>query len=247
MKDSARRSRLNRLRSDLGDFSLGKLSARHLTEYRDRRRQKVSETTISHELALLRHLLNWADSNLGIVLPKGLPRMPMPRLPNGRDRRLVNDEEARLLAVCADDPQLQAFIELAIETAMRRSELIKIQPDDIDWKNSVLVIPETKNGKPRTIPLSPRAKSILQCYMGENGAFAGLSPTRVSQKFAAACNQAGIQGLRLHDLRHEAISRCVERGLSTLEIAAISGHKTVAMLARYSHPDAARLAEKLAA
>ncbi|MEP4487171.1 MAG: site-specific integrase [Halioglobus sp.] len=245
VKDPARRSRLKRLRADLGVFSLGKLCSHHLHSYCGKRREVVSETTISHELALLRHLLGWAESKLGIVLPKGMPLIPMPQLPNGRDRRLVADEESRLLSACGDDVKLKAFVELAIETAMRRSELIGILPDHIDSKNSVLLIPKTKNGETRTIPLSPRAKSILASYMGENGMFAGTSPTRISQKFTAACKQAEIQGLRLHDLRHEAISRLVERGLSTLEIAAISGHKTLSMLARYSHPDPSYLATKL--
>jgi len=190
--------------------------------------------------------LNWAKSDLDIVLPKGLPLLPMPRLPTGRTRRLVGDEAQILLAACADDPQLQALIELAIETAMRRSELINIQPEDIDWKNSTLLISKTKNGEPRTIPLSSCAKLILESQMGERGPFSDLTATRASQKFAAACKRAGISGLRLHDLRHEAISRLVEMGLSAMEIAAVSGHKSVSMLVRYSHPDPCKLAQKIA-
>jgi integrase len=245
-KDNARRSRLKRLRRDLGAFSLAKLSTQKLAEYRDLRLQVVSATTVSHELSLLRRLLNIASTEWGITLPNGIPRIPNPQLPHGRTRRLSPGEEGRLLSSCKDDPKLQSLIELALETAMRRGELVNIQSSDINWKKSTLTIPKTKSGVPRVVPLSPRALSILESQNVEKERVIDLTATRASQKFAAACKKAGIVDFRLHDLRHEAISRLVELGLGTLEVAAISGHKTVSMLARYSHPNPALLAVKLA-
>jgi integrase len=246
VENSARRSRLKRLRSDLGDFSLAKLGSHQLAEYRDRRIKVVSATTVSHELALLRHILGLATREWGIQLPHGLPSFPKVKLPHGRTRRLSSDEESQLLVVCEDDPQLSDLILLAIETGMRRGELVNIRPSDVDSKNAILTIPKTKAGHPRVIPLSPTALSILERQSGDKLRVIDLAATAASQKFAAACRKAGIKDLRLHDLRHEAISRFVELGLSTLEVAAISGHKTITMLQRYSHPSPEKLARKLA-
>jgi integrase len=247
VKDPARRSRLKRLKRDLGDFSLAMLGTQQLAEYRDRRLRVVSSTTVFHELALLRRVLVLATSEWGVTLPKGLPRIPLPKLPHGRTRRLSSTEEGKLLSACGKDSLLKDLILLALETAMRRGELVNIREEDVDRENATLMIPKTKAGIPRVIPLSPRALSILDCKSGKNQRLMGLTATRASQTFAGACKKAGIKNLRLHDLRHEAITRFFELGLSTMEVAAISGHRTISMLSRYTHLDPVQLARKLAA
>lgn len=243
--DQQRRSRLRHLGRSLSAFSIAKLSTHYIAAYRDSRRQVVSDTTVAHELALLRHLLHWAKDEMGIPMPQGIPRIPMPRIPRGRTRRPTKDELDALFTTVADDIELHVMIQLAIETGMRRSELVNIQHEHIDPKKCVLLIPETKTGEPRTIPLTRTAASILEEYLVEKRMKSTITATRLSQKFALACSKAEIKGLRLHDLRHEAISRFVERGLSLMEVSAISGHKTLSMLARYSHPDPAVIALKL--
>jgi integrase len=230
----------------------------HLSEYRDQRLEVVSSQTVIHELSLLRAILRTAATEWAIPFPQGIPTIRLPKTPRGRTRRLVEGEEEKLLSLCVDDdPVLRDFILLAIETAMRRSELINLCWEDIDLKSRTLSIHKTKNGIPRQIPLSDKAIMVLQCLVDDwvtNGdqnnntrdRVFNLSATAISHRFARLREKAGIRDLRVHDLRHESISRLFELGLNQMEVAAISGHQTVAMLQRYCHLSIGHLSSKLA-
>lgn len=244
--DASLRSRCKRLSRALGAFSLSKLSVLHLSEYRDQRLEVANPATVIHELSLLRRILCLASTEWAIPLPLGIPTIRLPTMPKGRVRRLNIGEEEQLLSLCVDDPVLKNFISLAIETAMRRSELIAMRWSDIDWENSTLSIPKTKTGVSRIIPLSRKVLSILEAMGRVGERVFDITATRVSQKFARACKKAGIKDLHLHDCRHEAISRLFELGLNQMEVAAISGHTTVAMLSRYTHISVEHLAKRLA-
>lgn len=243
--DAPVKSRLERLRCSLGAFSLAMLSMCHLTEYRDQRLLAANPATVIHELSLLRRVLRLASTEWGIPFPQGVPTIRLPKMPRGRTRRLGEGEEETLLSLCVNDPVLHDFIELAIETAMRRSELVSMRWDDIDWQNSTLYIPLTKTGIPRTIPLSSKAASILKSIQRTDARVFGITATSASQRFSKLCFKAQILDLRLHDLRHEAITRFFEIGLNSMEVAAISGHQTLTMLGRYTHLDPSRLVQKL--
>jgi integrase len=244
--DASLKSRCKRLRGDLGAYSLAKLSVCHLAKYRGQRLEVVSGQTVKHELSLLRAILRLAATDWEIPFPQGIPTIRLPRMPKGRTRRLKAGEEERLLSLCGDDAVLRDFILLALESAMRRSELIAMKWSDIDWESSTLSIPKTKTGVPRVIPLSRNALSILKAMDRSEGCVFDITATRVSQKFARVCRKAGIKDLHLHDLRHEAVSRLFELGLNQMEVAAISGHQAVSMLQRYTHISVEHLAKRLA-
>lgn len=137
---------------------------------------------------------------------------------------------------------------------MRRSELLGLLWVDVDWVNSTVLIRNSKNGSPRNIPLSVVAIQVLQMlkdgyeapdrsvFQVSSNAFQ-LSWQRCKKR--AAKTHPQILDLRFHDLRHEAISRFFELGLSVPEVALISGHKDVRMLFRYTHLRAKDVAEKL--
>ncbi len=166
-----------------------------------------------------------------------------------RSRRIEGDELARLLDGAAAGPWwIGPVIELAIETAMRRSELAQLEWRFIDMRACTAHLPQTKNGDARTVPLSPHAADIFnEIPRRIDGLVFGVQPDALSHAFADARDRAGIIDLRLHDLRHEAVSRLFERGdLNLMEIASITGHKTLQMLKRYTHPRAADIAEKMA-
>jgi len=245
--DASLKSRCKRLRRSLGAFSLSRLCVLHLSEYRDQRLEVANPATVIHELSLLRRILRLANTEWAIPFPQGIPAIRLPKMPRGRVRRLADGEEQRLLSMCASDAVLQKYILLAIESAMRRSELIAMRWDDIDWENSTLSIPKTKNGISRVIPLSQKALITLQSISRTEEHVFSISATAVSQRFGKTCKKARICDLRLHDLRHEGISRLFELGLNQMEVATISGHQTVSMLARYTHLDVNHLSTRMMA
>ncbi|MHB1565732.1 MAG: site-specific integrase [Acidiferrobacter sp.] len=135
---------------------------------------------------------------------------------------------------------------LALETAMRQGELLALRWERVDLARRTAHLPETKNGTPRTVPLSPAALLMLKAMPRDlSGRVFPLSQSAVAQAWERATQHAGIKGLRFHDLRHEATSRLFEKGLNLMEVAAITGHKTLQILKRYTHLRAEDLAARL--
>lgn len=242
---------LRMLEDRLGKLSPAALTATKIAAYRDGRlADGVSGETVRKELALLSKLIKTAMREWGIALP-GNPvanvSKPPPSKP--RERRLKEGEEARLLASLDQcrNRYMRPLAELAIETAMRQGELLALQWDRVDLKRRIAFLPETKNGEARAVPLSSRAVAILQDLPRRiDGRVFPISQGLVVQAWGHAVKRAGLENLHFHDLRHEALSRLAERGdLSVLELAQISGHKTLQMLKRYTHLQAEKLARKL--
>ncbi|MDI2078292.1 site-specific integrase, partial [Bradyrhizobium sp. Mp27] len=181
------------------------------------------------------------------ALPNPLIGIKKPKDPEGRDRRLRVGELEALMKACRDKTSglwLRQAIQLAIETALRRGELLGIRWSDVDFNGCLLHVPFTKTGKSRTIPLTERAVDILQELKASSTnadiAFP-ISPNgfRLAwERCKRRAQKAGcpsISELRFHDLRHEAVSRFFEMGLNTVEVALISGHRDLRMLFRYTH------------
>ena len=216
----------------------------------DKTDQGLSPNTIRIHLALLSHLFNTARTAWGmesLANPVDLVKGQHPKLPGGRDRRLVRDEQARLLAAAqVYGGEIGPIVTWAIETAMRRGEIALMRWDHLDRKTRVLLIPTSKTGAPRRAPLSSTALAILDDLPRHiTGQVWSLRSNSISQAFGAVCKAAGIEGLTFHDLRHEATSRLFEKGLNPMEVAAITGHKTLQMLKRYTHLRAEDLVERL--
>ncbi|MDA8192331.1 MAG: site-specific integrase [Gammaproteobacteria bacterium] len=255
---SIERFRLDRWAAhDYAQRSLASIRGKDIADYIEERRQEgAAPATIHKEINLLSHLFNTARTAWGmesLTNPVDLVKGQRPKLPSGRDRRLVGDEQARLLAAAqAYDAGPHAgvgiadIITWAIETAMRRGEIAAMRWDHLDRKARVLLIPETKTGTPRRVPLSTAALGVLDGLPRRiNGRVWGMRPDSISQAFERVCKAAGVEGLTFHDLRHEATSRLFEKGLNPMEVAAITGHKTLQMLKRYTHLRAEDLVGRL--
>ena len=232
---------------------------------RTRQSEGLGSNAIRLDLALLSHLFNTARTAWGMESlsnPVDLVKGQRPKLPAGRDRRLVGDEETRLLAAARAYDQVappgagntEALITWAIETAMRRGEMAAMRWEHLDRTTRTLLIPDTKTGVSRTIPLSPAALKAVDRPFGlqrelspkTRGLVWNRSPDAISRAFMEICKAAGIRGLTFHDLRHEATSRLFEKhGFSALEAAAVTGHKTMQMLKRYTHLRAEDLAKRM--
>jgi integrase len=236
-------------RQSIAAYTLSQLTPQVLREWRDHRLTKVSGDTVNRGLNTLSHLIETARKEWGAAIaenPVSLIRRPKPN--PSRERRLMPGEEVALLT-SADRGKggfLRSVIILAIETGMRRSEIVGLEWEHIHLERRYLHLTVTKNGSPRGVPLSRKALAVLEALPERSGSvFPGVTVEAVKRAFQNACKRCGIVDLRFHDLRHEAISRLFEKGLNPMEAASISGHKTLSMLKRYTHLDAGKLASRL--
>ena len=204
--------------------------------------------TIRLHLALLSHLFEVARKEWRMAsLTNPVELVRKPKLPQGRDRRLVADEETRLLSACQSvNPELAAIVGFAIETAMRQGEIIGMTWTMVDLRRRVVHLPDTKNGQARDVPLSTAAERILAALPRRmDGKVWTYTQEGMRASWRRALMQAAITGLTFHDLRHEATSRLFEKGFNPMEVSAITGHKTLQMLKRYTHLRAEDLAKRM--
>ena len=245
--------------SKLAPLALSAIRGSDVAQYRDKRlKAGLSTTSVKHELALLSHLFSVASREWGMEsLGNPVKAIRQPAMARGRERRVSN---AEVEAICKFvNSELAVCIRLALHTAMRRGELLKLRWADIDFTKAVAVLHDTKNGDSRTVPLSTVAMGLLLGLVRRiDGRVFDLNESRVSHGLLAAVRkgreayeaQGGtderiLVDLHFHDLRHEAASRLVEKGLHPLEVMLITGHRDTRMLKRYVHLKAEDLARKL--
>ena len=253
------RYRIRTLRQYLGHHCLSDLSLTVIRGYRDTRLKTLSPASLKRELVILSRILRLASLDWGIALPYGNPvsQLSLPKADHARTRRLEPGEEKRLLQGIEQGSELDHIIRMALETGMRRGEILSLRKEDIDLVNSTLLIRLTKNGEPRAIPLSSVARKVLRAQLNASQwvtegvirlhkpSLFSYTPRGLSGAFLRLCRRIGIDDLRFHDLRHEATSRFFEKGLNPVEVATITGHKDTKMLMRYTHLRAEDLASKL--
>ncbi|MBD9675575.1 site-specific integrase [Pseudomonas sp. PDM18] len=235
------------LEHPLADKALGEITPSDLAEYRDERlKSGAAPSTVRLNMAVISHLYTIAAKEWRLEgLTNPCKNLRMPKNSKGRDRRPTTKELRKVYEEAAKlHPELPVIIELAADTAMRRSELLLLRREQV--REKVAILEDTKNGERRTVPLSSRARELFKSLPARiDGKVFSLAPDTVSNYFAKTCQAAGVQGLTFHDLRHEATSRLFERGFSMMEVASITGHKTLAMLKRYTHLSPHDLADKL--
>jgi len=226
---------------------LSEVTGSDFAAYRDQRLQDIKPASVKRELAPVRHLFEVARDEWGLPIKENpLARLQFKGADRRRERRLRPRELDRLIeaAKVRRNSLVVPIIRLAVETGMRRGEILSIRRSDIDAVNRTLLIRETKNGHPRTIPLTKGALAVLQHCPGEDRVFP-MTPNAFRLAWQRVKARAGIEDLHFHDLRHEAISRFFEMGLNATEVALISGHRDMRMLARYTHPQRQLISQKL--
>ncbi len=214
---------------------------------KSRQAEGVGGNTIRLDIALISRVFNLARAEWGLEsLTNPTEHVRRPKVARGRERRLEAGEEEKLLAAASE--KLRPCISFALETAMRREEIASLAWENVNFSKKCALLPKTKNGERRTVPLSPRAIEILKSLgPKDDGSVFGISADAITQATEAARKKAGIENLHFHDLRHEATSRLFENtDLDVMEIRQITGHKNLQMLARYSHLRTDRLAGRLA-
>lgn len=210
--------------------------------------------TVVRYLACLSHVFTvaigdweWADVNP----VRGIRK---PREPRGRDRYLSEEERERLFKACqaSTSPDLLAIVTLALCSGMRRGEIAALEWNDIDLQRKIVNMRMTKNGSRRSVPLcSPAFELMLErskvrrldtalVFPSDKSVrtktgVALVRPRDITKPWETARVRAGLLDFRFHDLRHSAASYLAMSGASTLEIAAVLGHRTLQMTQRYSH------------
>ncbi|MDA9581184.1 site-specific integrase, partial [Luminiphilus sp.] len=234
------------LQRHLGDLRLSDITHQVLAAYRDERLHSVAAATVKHELGIAHRALKHQFRTLGVPVER-IPTVRHPTISNARERR-VRPEELEALLTQIPNAEMRVTVQLAVETGMRRGELVNMHWHHIDWDRRTLLVPVTKTNRKREVPLSTAALALLKSLIpdgGQEGRILQYQPDSITQAFARAALKAGLSDIRLHDLRHEATTRFFEKGLSMMEVAAITGHQDPRMLRRYTHLDAADLADRL--
>ena len=235
---------------DLSCLRLKDLKTHHINSFKEQRMNEVSAVTVLRDLHLLSHIINkgrreWGLENVLRTNPVSL--ISKPKTPRPRDRRLEAGELERLLAACLN-PWFRLVVLFAIETGMRRGEILSLICENVHLDQRCVHLPDTKNGESRDVPLSPVALGLLRDLRSNKNPDQLVFPIHyeaLKSAWRRAYDRAGIIDLRFHDLRHEATSRFFEKGLNVMEVAAITGHKDLRMLQRYTHLRAEDLALKL--
>lgn len=250
--------RINHLcQSFLGTMPVHAITSKDIATYRDQRlttinirtKKPISNATVRLEMSLLSNFFDISRIEWGYCDGNPVANVRKPKPAPGRERRLTAREERQILRYCHNhpNPEIGAIFSFALETAMRQGEILNMRWEFVNLKAQIVRLPETKNGTTRDVPLSLKARDIL-IGMGPKGSGKVFSFTSSGFKssWRFMVKRLGIEDLHFHDCRHEATSRLFELGsLEMMEIAAITGHKSLSMLKRYTHLRAQKLVRKL--
>ncbi|CAG1021725.1 Putative defective protein IntQ [Methylococcales bacterium] len=246
-----------------GAYALADITPALLAEYRDKlaseplpQKKPNSEpryrgpATVVRYMAALSHAFTIAVKEWAWLEDTPMRKVTKPSLPRGRVRFLSDDERARLLAACKEslNPYLYPVVVLALSTGMRQGEVMGLTWDDIDLNRGRAILHETKNGDRRAVHLSGHALELVKelakvrridtAMLFPEKAQAGQKPQKpidLRAPWEKALEKAGIENFHFHDLRHSAASYLAMNGATLAEIAEVLGHKTLAMVKRYSH------------
>lgn len=200
--------------------------------------QGAAPSTINREITVLKHILSRAVRWEFLSINQVAGMKPL-REPSGRTRFLSLEEVERLLAACGDSlsPYLRAFVVVALNTGMRRNEVLGLSRKTIDWANHIATLDDTKNGDARQIYLNDAALEALRSLPArlDSERLFPLRPNQTTMLFRRAVKRAGIEDFRLHDLRHTFASYQAMSGVAVRGLQSLLGHKDPRMTMRYSH------------
>lgn len=238
------------MRKPIVRWSMANLSASRIAAFRDERLKEVSGGTVIRELAYLSAIINHARREWGINVPNPVQMVRKPPSPQARSRVLTEEEVTRLLDALEPSGRRSHWtkpaVQLALATAMRRGELLSLRWENVDLVGRAAFLPDTKNGDSRTVPLLSAALQVLAALPRHiSGVVFPVKAFTLDAAFKRGLKRAGLEVVRFHDLRRTAITRMAEKLPNVIELAAVSGHKSLMVLRRYYRPTAAELAQKL--
>lgn len=228
------------LKESFVNYKLNFVDSRVVALYRDRALKTLKSSSVRRRLAIVSHMYTIAKKEWGYKIENPVLNIRKPKSPEPRNRRFTNDELTKLIKGNRASPKLRLIIQIALETAMRQGEILRVKPEDIN--GNTLFIPIAKT-KPRTIPLTLKAMSLL------NNAELPFNITgnALSKQFKKLCDYYGIEDAHFHDLRRQSLTNfMLERNLSVAETMMIAGHSDPRMLLKtYNNLRVEDVAKKL--
>jgi integrase len=228
------------LKESFVSYKLNFVDSRVVALYRDRALKTLKSSSVRRRLAIVSHMYTIAKKEWGYKIENPILNIRKPKSPEPRNRRFTNDELDKLIKGNRASPKLRLIIQIALETAMRQGEILRVKPEDIN--GNTLFIPIAKT-KPRTIPLTLKAMTLL------NNAELPFNITgnALSKQFKKLCDHYEIKDAHFHDLRRQSLTNfMLEKNLSVAETMMIAGHSDPKMLLRtYNNLKVEDVAKKL--
>ena len=234
----------NTLRGPWGRLRLREIAASHVQAVMHKFHKGRAASTVNRLRSTLHHAFNHAF-RIGLVDANPVSRIPRLREDPHRERHLSDEELTRFLSALKGCRPVPAnILELLLATGMRCGEARGLRWDYIDWERRMLVLPTSKSGRKRPVALNDVALEVLERQRETVGASSPfVFPARsgrghyrsVRGTFERVCKELGIEGLRIHDLRHSAASIMIQNGSTLAEVMVQLGHSTPAMTTRYAH------------
>ena len=215
------------------------ISAHDLEQYKAKRINDVSPSTVNRELTCIKHMFNKAVE-WRFLKHNQLLTVKRFKEPPGRIRYLTEPEIEKLLSECV--AYLKPVVMVALYTGMRKSEILNLTWADVDLQNRVITIRKSKNNESRTLPFHETVyKALSKLQNGSRNGQAvftyrdGKPLGGFRRSFETAVRKAGIEDFKFHDLRHTFASRLVMAGVNIRTVQQLMGHKDIRMTMRYSH------------
>jgi integrase len=232
-------SRMKSLVRHFGKTAISEISTYDVEKYKAARRKTLSGPGVNRELTLLKSMLNRAAEWDFASIAKN-PVSKVGYFPERQVERILTDEEAAKL-VEASGPAVRPVVITALNTGMRRGEILDMRWEDVDFGRRFIRVARSKNNRSRKVPMNARLAAELGRHRGNGTPYvftqrAGERLLSIATAFATACKHAGIDHVRFHDLRHTFATNLVMSGVDLVTVKEILGHSDIAMTVRYSHP-----------
>jgi integrase len=230
-------SRMRLINEFFGDYVIAQITPARIALFRDTRLSEgLSPATVIKDINTLSKVLKMAQIGWGVYLANNpILSVNKPKVVGHRVRRLSSKEENILIQNTTFN--MQAVIIFAIETGMRLGEILSLQWTQI--QNDMAVLNQTKNNEIRYVPFTKKVIHLLQTLPksidDKRVFFFWKTVSGFESSWQKFKRKEELVDLRFHDLRHEAISRLFEKGLNHMEVSAISGHKSLHILRKYTH------------
>ena len=214
------------LRESWSEYPVNRITANIVGTYRDKQLKTVSGSSVNRRLDVISTIFTQCRKEWGYPVPNPVLSIRRPKKAEPRNRRFTDVELNLLIKGNRTNEVMRTLIQIALETGMRKSEIIGILPEHL--KGNTLFIPVAKT-KPRTIPLTKKAVELIK---GAKLPF-NIKPDYVNKQFAKLCKHYKIKDAKFHDIRHQSLSNLMtENKLSVGETMVISGHSDPRMLLR---------------